>query len=187
MNSSSRRRRREGADFDALSFEIFIRSLRLRHFSHDEVVQDHWPRPPRELWGNIVLTLLVADRVRQETGQPWRISNAYRDEQYNAAVGGSKLSNHRQFTSLDMQTVMTSTAAFYEEVGDMIKGWHGELFDCPVRFERVPLGDGTPFKVLPTWDLRGGAASKVEFLGGVGIYDNFLHVDSRGEIASWYG
>ena len=59
--------------------------------------------PPESLWGNIVRTAEVPDLLRKRLGTPISISNAYRNPDYNALIGGKPQSWHRSFHACDVQ------------------------------------------------------------------------------------
>lgn len=59
--------------------------------------------PPEELWPNIILTLQCADEIREMMGCPVWVISGYRSPEYNAAVGGSKTSEHMMFRALDLK------------------------------------------------------------------------------------
>ena len=93
-----------------ISFEAWFEGLGIRHFTAAEftgyfaAVRDgvcNSP-PPRELWEHIVPTLRVVDALREELGKPCRILSSYRSPEYNQAVGGVPLSQHVDFTALDI-------------------------------------------------------------------------------------
>ena len=59
-------------------------------------------QPPKRLWKNIVPTLRIVDELRESFGKPCRILSSYRSPDYNKAVGGAPLSQHKEFTALDI-------------------------------------------------------------------------------------
>jgi uncharacterized protein YcbK (DUF882 family) len=103
--------------------------------------------PPKAMWPNFLPTLRIVDDLRRITGKPVRITSSYRSPDYNRAVGGAPLSQHKRFNAADIQ--------------------------C----------DGvTPhevFKVLEAWRVLG------KFKGGLGQYSTFVHIDTRGNNATW--
>lgn len=68
--------------------------------------------PPAKLFKNILDTALIADWLREQVG-PLTVLSGYRDEDYNAAVGGAPHSLHVQFNALDLtsRTVSASKLA----------------------------------------------------------------------------
>ncbi|KMW58758.1 N-acetylmuramoyl-L-alanine amidase [Candidatus Rhodobacter oscarellae] len=112
--------------FDHPAFADFVRSLNLRHFQPIELLflgSSHGnpgsdchnlnELPPRHLWSRIAATIQMLDEIRARLGGPIRILSGYRNEAYNACVGGKPGSLHKQFNALDW----TST------VGD-VPQWH---------------------------------------------------------------
>lgn len=90
-------------------------NLPLRHFQATEMWQtgvahetpDHaafglWQPPTRDLWLNIVPTVLIADVIRHRYGAPLRVISAYRPPVHNAAIGGADDSQHLEFKALDL-------------------------------------------------------------------------------------
>lgn len=65
-------------------------------------VQAPFVEPPEELWPNIVATLrFVRDHVEPAIGEVRAVSG-FRDEAFNACVGGAPASAHRQFYAVDL-------------------------------------------------------------------------------------
>lgn len=58
--------------------------------------------PPKRIWKNIVPPLRIVDELRESFGKPCRLLSSYRSPAYNRAVGGSALSQHLEFTALDI-------------------------------------------------------------------------------------
>ena len=57
--------------------------------------------PPRSLWRNIVPTAVLVQTMRTRLGFPLEL-RGYRPPDYNAAVGGSKRSQHQWFGAIDV-------------------------------------------------------------------------------------
>lgn len=113
--------------------------------------------PGRGLWPGLAQTLAVLDRVREMLGAPIVITSAYRDARYNQSVGGSAQSQHMRGRALDW------------------KCRRGE----PEYWARVVRGlRGHPFFVDDVHFV---------FRGGVGVYDTFVHMDTRGVDYDWQG
>jgi N-acetylmuramoyl-L-alanine amidase len=72
--------------------------------------------PPKSLWKNIVPTLRIVDDLRQSFGKPCRILSSYRSPDYNRAVGGVPLSQHRNFTALDIAFDGVSPKQVYDRL-----------------------------------------------------------------------
>lgn len=72
--------------------------------------------PPKKLWKNIVPTLRIVDDLRESFGKPCRILSSYRSPDYNRTVGGVALSQHLQFTALDIAFSGVSAKRVYERL-----------------------------------------------------------------------
>ena len=91
-------------------YTSFLASLRLRWFKPGEITRQSRRKragvtnslPPLSLVDNIVPTLWVADFARESLGAPLTITSAYRSEDYNRAVGGRDMSQHKVNTALDI-------------------------------------------------------------------------------------
>jgi len=152
----------------ATQLEHYIDGLGLRHFRGCELtplwrgvhegIRNNPPPPTR--WSNIVVTLRVLDAFREAHGAPVTIISAYRSPAYNAAVGGAPNSQHLAFRALDFTSPVGTPEA-----------WAARL--------RRMRGRSFP-------DANGRA---VRFIGGIGVYPtrNFVHVDSRMQVADWVG
>lgn len=179
------------ARLDRLSVEQWVGDLRLSHFGAGELLyavdrEGNGP-PPRELWGNIVPTIVLLDALREYLDEPLRITSCYRAPAYNRVVGGTTRSQHQAWSAIDFAAAHTAP----EILGEILRAWRGRLLRLPVDLPRrrltVPGGE-LPFADLPTW--RGGDGDRpavVEWHGGVGVYATFVHVDSRGLDHSWSG
>ena len=107
--------------------------------------------PPKRLWKNIVPTLRIVDELRESFGKPCRILSSYRSPDYNRKVGGAALSQHKEFTALDITIDGISPQRVYDR--------------------------------LIEWRKAG------KFTGGLGLYPSsgFVHIDTRGNNATWRG
>ena len=169
-----------------VSFEEFIAQLELRNFNAAEVLvatgRPGNSRPPQRLWCNIVPGLLILDDLRDRFGAPVRITSCYRARHYNNLVGGGRLSQHPAFKAIDF----TVDGVAPSEVQALLRHWRGAPFVSPVQIEHAPLvipGVGqVPGTRLELDDLAGFI-----FRGGVGCYDTFTHLDTRGYDADWRG
>lgn len=168
----------------------FIESLELRYFRPAELLvateRALNEPPPRKLWHNIALPAIVLDRLRAELGKPIIVTSCYRVPAYNRKVGGSPGSQHQAFAAIDFKVRGVSPA----DVVEVLKRWRSEvnLFRIPVRIERVPFRDPVvTFDELETWDRRGSSACMMRWLGGIGRYSTFTHLDARGKSATWTG
>lgn len=84
----------------------------IEHFRPEELVRhraDEWPwrsiyPPPVRMLENILPTLEIADRLREEWGGPVRVVSGYRCPPYNdLVVEGAADSQHLYFRALDLQ------------------------------------------------------------------------------------
>ena len=108
-------------------------------------------QPPKRLWKSIVPTLHIVDELRESFGKPCRILSSYRSPDYNKTVGGVGLSQHKEFTALDITIDGVSPQRVYDR--------------------------------LMEWRKAG------KFTGGLGLYPSsgFVHIDTRGNNATWRG
>lgn len=167
-----------------MTFDDFIRSLRLRHFEPGEFLiglDRGNSMPPDFIWPNIALTAVILDELRSQYGSPVTITSAYRDPEYNRVVGGGLRSQHQAFTALDFKVRGVSPSV----VSSLLKSWRGRLFTLPIQVERVEWD--APIAEIETWDLRDGEASMMRFAGGIGTYATFVHLDTRGRNHTWGG
>jgi uncharacterized protein YcbK (DUF882 family) len=105
-------------------------------------------KPPAiELWQNIIPTLRILDRLREETGRAITITSTYRDKPYNRAIGSGDGSQHVQFRAVD--------------------------------FTVAGMSPGMVANKLRAMRDRG------EWIGGLGKYPTFCHIDTRAGNASW--
>jgi uncharacterized protein YcbK (DUF882 family) len=72
--------------------------------------------PPQRIWKNIVPTLRIVDELRESLGKPCRILSSYRSTDYNKAVGGAHLSQHLEFTALDISFDGVSPQRVYDRL-----------------------------------------------------------------------
>ena len=151
----------------AQRFEQFIDRLGFPSFRGSEFTP-YWTRvrngvrnsvPPEELWDDILRTLAVLQRFRDEIGSPVRLLSTYRSEAYNDAVEGAGGSQHTRFRAIDF-TVVSGTPAQWAV---RLKGFRGRTFRHP------------------------GTADTFEFHGGIGVYpgSHFVHLDTRGVDRDW--
>lgn len=168
-------------------YHDFLESLRLKHFDPREFLvglDQGNERPPRELWGNIALAATVLDRLRSALGGPIVITSAYRAEEYNRHNGGSGTSQHLANAAIDFVPPGEVSAAWVQ-----LRKWQGRLFDVAASVERrrltSPAGE-VPFSKLPAWDRREGEGTVMPYLGGIGVYKGFIHLDTRGSSQLWH-
>lgn len=170
-------------------FEAFIDSLELRHFKASEFLiglERGNYLPPAYLYSNIALTAVLVDNMRHRFGRPATITSAYRSPIYNRSEDGVDLSQHLAFTALDVSVSRVPT----RKVAEWFREQRGKLVRIPITVRRIsyvsPAG-AVPFAKLETWLLVDGQASLVRPALGIGTYDTFCHVDSRGLNHSWSG
>lgn len=95
-------------------FIAFFEALNLRHFRPDEFAflgnRNKNPGdaafnlnvlPPENLWHHMIPTAHILDRLRRDLNASIRLTNIYRSEAYNTAIGGAKNSQHMAFTAVD--------------------------------------------------------------------------------------
>lgn len=174
--------------WDRTAFNQFVSSLELRYFRGYELLintdRTGNEPPPQEIWPNIVATVRLLDLVRAHFRRPIVITSGYRAPEYNRKVGGAPLSQHQAFTALDFGVAGISPP----EVGRLLRSWRDEGKWIPVPFlpERVQWqgpGGKIPFKRLPFRD--GDNGPEVKFVGGIGVYNRFTHLDTRGINTNW--
>lgn len=125
---------------------------------------------PEELKVNIFPTLAVLNKVRTDLGLPIKIDSVYRDEKYNESVGGKSNSLHLVANAIDFK------------VKDFDYNLYANLF-IKLRTGKYNIG-----VVLPD----GEQVLVTEAMLGVGLYDTFIHLDTRGFLGrpapvKWYG
>ncbi len=149
--------------------ENYIDSLELRYFKGSELTP-YWSRsrkngtnsvPPKNLWPNIVETIIVLDEIRHQVGSPLTITSSYRSSEYNSAVGGARFSQHLIFNALDFQSN-----------GGKVRPVTIASIARNIRLEKKQF-------VNPITKKR------FTFKGGVGLYATFVHIDTRGHNADW--
>lgn len=143
--------------------EMFINSFNFKYFKGEEFTP-YWKRkrggvsnsiPHESLWPNIIPTLCVADTLRDLESVPLIVTSSYRNPAYNMAVGGEKNSYHMRFMALDL------------------------LCDNPNK-----IGHAASLLRKCKFSIPGTNDSFL-FKGGIGIYNNFIHIDTRGYNADW--
>ncbi len=145
----------------ATSFDLFFKSLGLRHFKSGEFLflgdAHRDPEsaafglnhpPPAELWNNIAPTARILDELRERLDAPIILSSVYRSPMYNAAIGGVPDSQHTAFCAADFVVRSASSPSDWAAVLKQLRA------------------DGL-------------------FRGGIGVYNTFVHVDTRGENLDW--
>jgi uncharacterized protein YcbK (DUF882 family) len=106
------------------AFSDWFESQQFRHFDASEfesyfVAQRRGVTnspPPKHLWKNIVPTLRIVDELRASFAKPCRLLSSYRSADYNKAVGGVPLSQHRTFAALDIAFDGVSPKQVYDRL-----------------------------------------------------------------------
>ena len=111
--------------------------------------------PTKRLWENVAPTLAVLDRLRADIGAPIIITSSYRDPDYNSCVGGVANSQHKFFRAIDFFARSGTSSSW----ATTLRSYRGQTFTA----------DGKEFV----------------FHGGIGTYDSFVHLDTRGNDADW--
>lgn len=178
-----------------MTFHTYLSQLDLRHFSPDEFLtkteRKYNRAPPKRLWPNIVPTAVILDALREELGRPVIITSCYRAPRYNARIGGASRSQHIAFTACDI-----SSAAGSDAIWEILTAWRrdGAGFPMPAQMKislsRKQEGE-IPWKALwftGTWPTANDMDSDfLCFAGGLGKYERFVHIDTRGSNATWRG
>lgn len=149
--------------------EAFIDALKLPYFRGREFTP-YWSRvyrdvqnslPPNDLWPNIVPTLVVLNALRQHLNEPIVLTSTYRSPAYNKAIGGAKNSFHQRFQAIDFSSGAGNPCT-----------WAAVL----KRFRKASFFN--PY-----------TGKQFAFQGGIGVYRsrNFVHLDTRGFEANWFG
>jgi hypothetical protein len=143
--------------------EAYIDGLGLQYFRGREFTP-YWSRtcgntrnspPPSNLWQNIAPTLAVLNKLRGEIGAAIIITSSYRDPDYNACIRGDPNSQHKKFTAIDFVARRGGPSSWAAK----LRSYRGQQF---------------------TWN--GGSFT---FRGGIGVYNTFVHIDTRGWDANW--
>lgn len=75
-----------------------------------ECAREAFVQPPEDEWRNLVPALrFIRDHVKPAIGDV-RVMSGYRDEAFNACIGGASRSAHRSFQALDMVPVDESVS-----------------------------------------------------------------------------
>jgi len=128
-----------------------INSFNIKHFKATELLLASNTVPPKDLWLNIIPTLLIADQCRDDLGFAIRITSAYRDKEYNKRTqGSSSKSLHIIFNALDIMPY----SGRMDEI-KLLHEWFGNFKCC--------ANNNICREVM-----------------GVGYYHNRVHLDTRG-------
>lgn len=137
--------------------DAYLKQAGVRFFSAAELVQPAKGVPPQAIWGHIVATALLADRIREEWKGPVKVISGYRSAAYNAKVGGSKQSMHMEFRAMDITPANGQIALFAELAQQVVKQERAQgvnvglgLYDTFCHIDtNAPTGRNR------TWDERG--------------------------------
>lgn len=113
--------------------------------------------PPEVLYENIFPTLCILQKIRDTIGVPIAIHSAYRDPVYNYRVHGAIHSLHLKFNALDFSPV------------------HFDAVQLRNLFEEIASGK---FNLEMKW--KGFYVSVSQNIMGLGLYQSFIHMDTRG-------
>lgn len=137
------------------------------HFTEEEIQKR---KIPDELCINIFPTLAVLNKVRDTLGLPITINSVYRDEETNKKVGGKSNSLHLEANAIDFKVKSYD----YNHLALLFVKIRSGNFNTSVN-----MPDGIELLIT-------------EQMLGVGLYDTFIHLDTRGYLnrpspAKWYG
>lgn len=114
-------------------------------------------------------TLLGLQAIRSYYGVPVRVNATGRTKSHNSAIGGASSSNHLlgQFRGAEKDHVEALDFDFFNKSNEkqLLKDFHYQMINGgPLRDQLYSIG-----------------------IRGVGLYDNFGHIDSRGasDIVMW--
>ena len=113
--------------------------------------------PPRDLWPNILPTVRVLDTLRERLGYAVILSSVYRSPAYNRAIGSSNPPDPHTQDGVGSQHPRFTAADF--------RGAEGTPAEWAAELRRM--------------------RSEGLFRGGIGVYETFVHVDTRGTNADW--
>lgn len=138
-----------------IQLDKYIENSGIRSFSACELIRHNMP--PETLYKNIIPTLTILQAIRDYLGRPIKINSCYRDEKHNQAVGGKKNSLHLQFNAVDFKPVSFTPRELADLAEDI---------------------DANKFASITVWESK--LVTITPELLGVGLYDTFIHLDTRG-------
>ena len=110
---------------EILNYNIATNLLKRKKFSINTF-------PPRELWEGCLPTLKIMEKARAEIGRGMAIyvNSFWRSPEYNAAVGGSSRSFHKQFKAGDFSPSGCTPFQLYEYLNNKLdsRGWGIALY-----------------------------------------------------------
>lgn len=174
-----------------MNFENFVSTLNLGHFQPNELMvatenvrnNVRNTEPPQALWGNIVPTILILDRLREFLEVPVHLKSVYRAPDYNATIKkAAPRSLHQAFAAADIWVGRsTDNRVTPQTISEILRLWRNQWFQSPVPIETAPVEvprGWTPHAPLNVREADG--IHEFEFQGGIFRYDNFVHIDTRG-------
>lgn len=173
-------------------FKAFVKSLELEHFNYFEILTGVFKKrgsiinepPPKEIWHNVGPSILVLDELRKHFDVAITINSAYRDPEYNASIPGAKKSQHMGFVAIDINVRGVNPNL----VADQLTAWQDQekWFDSPI--ELTPVDVTVAAGKIPRVDLETRVKDgkfQFKYVGGIGRYTTFTHMDTRGIPARW--
>jgi len=137
--------------------EIIVKNG-ITNFSVEEVLHGNLERDiPLILIPNIAPTLKLMQLIRDDIGIPIEFNSTFRSAKHNLEVNGKSGSLHLSFNAIDFAPVNLTTNILHTIYADFLRGKYQFDFEF----------NGKLFHVKPT-------------LCGIGLYDKFIHVDTRG-------
>jgi len=135
-----------------------LNDLGITNFSSSEVLRGNAiEKIPEEFLKNIFPTLQILQLIRDSIKVPIIINSTFRTKEHNLYVGGKPNSLHLVFNAIDF-----SVPSFNEK--DLVK-LHSQILDR--KFTKLIYFKDNPITVTP-------------HLMGIGLYPNFIHIDTRG-------
>ena len=172
-----------------MSFDDFVEQLNLKYFRASELlIATDRPKnevPNSELWGNIVPTILIVDKLRDYLRIPICLTSVYRHPPYNRTIPRAKpRSLHQAFAAADLfikSEHLDRRGISLETVYEILRSWQDLWFESPVPIQTVPVSIGT--SRTPHEDLRVSEINGVHlfrFRGYIARYRSHIHIDTRG-------
>ena len=139
-----------------------ITSLIVQHkiinFSETEILNNNNIADiPQELIPNIFPTIKILQQIRTDLNIPIKINSTFRTKAHNAAVGGSPNSLHLYFNAIDF-SIKGFTLANYNNL----------IYRINAR------------SYVTSIEYQGENRILTPNIMGIGLYSNFIHIDTRG-------
>ncbi len=173
-------------------FKTFLNSLNLNNFNYHEVLSGvgkvrgnvRNEPPPKEIWHNIAPTILVLDHLRDHFDVPVTINSTYRSPLYNPLIGGEKRSQHTAYCAVDFNVrgIHPTVAA------EQLLAWQTDekWFSSPIELHPTDVNtDQGLIKRTPLQTRVHEGVFQFLYKGGVGFYNTFTHMDTRGMVVKW--